>query len=49
MKIITEAVTLEESTATGEEDDAMETQIGNNVQETEQELPPRTKYARKEC
>ena len=47
MEIMPEAVTVEETTTTGEERDAMETDMGNKVQETEQELPPQTKYAQK--
>ena len=39
-KIMPGAVTVEETTATGEERDAKETDIGNKVQETEHQLPP---------
>ena len=34
------AVTVEDTTATGEERDAKETDIRNKVQETEHQLPP---------
>ena len=37
---IPRSVTVEETTATGEEGDAMGIDIGNKIQETEQKLPP---------
>ena len=42
------AVTLEKTTATGEERDTMETDIGNKVQETEQELAPQDQICAKQ-
>ena len=41
MKIMPGAVMDEETSATGEERDSMRTDIGNKVQETEQELLPK--------
>ena len=40
------SVTVEEKTATGEERDAMETNIGKKIQDTDQEFPPQYKYAK---
>ena len=41
------AVTVEETTATGEERDEMGTNIGNKIQETEQVLPHQNRICAK--
>ena len=48
MKIIPRAVTVEETTSSVEERHAMGTDIVNNVQQTEQELPPQDQILAKE-
>ena len=48
MKIMPGAVAVDETTATGEERGATETNIWNKVQETEQEFPPQDQIRAKE-